>query len=68
MEIAETQRSLAGRRCKLLRPIRDREGRTRFGEHPQVLREVDNLDRHMYLVQFEDGATTFVFPQEVVLC
>jgi hypothetical protein len=32
---------------------------------PVILREVFNLDRHMYLVKFSDGATTFVFPDEV---
>lgn len=47
------------------RPVRDHEGRTRFGEHPTVLRKVRNLDRCMYLVRFSDGATTFLFPDEV---
>ncbi len=51
----------------MLRPVRDRDGRTRFNEKPIVLREVNNLDRHMFLVQFEDGSTTFLFPDEVVL-
>jgi hypothetical protein len=32
---------------------------------PVIVREVFNLDRHMYLVKFSDGATTFVFPDEV---
>jgi hypothetical protein len=31
------------------------------------LREIENLNRHMFLVQFDDGATTFLFPHEVVL-
>lgn len=55
-------------RCRLLRPIRDHEGRTRFGEQPRILRQVENLDRRMFLVQFEDGAETFVFPHEIALC
>jgi hypothetical protein len=54
-----------GRLCNLRRPIRDRAGRTRFNETPIILREVFNLDRRMYLVKFADGATTFVFPNEV---
>ena len=58
---------LVGRHCKLQRPVRDREGRSRFSEQPRILREVNNLDRRMYLVQFEDGATTFLFPDEVVI-
>jgi len=31
------------------------------------LRQIRNLDRSMYLVQFADGATTFLFPDEVAL-
>jgi hypothetical protein len=55
-----------GTRCKLLRPIRDREGRARFAEQPEIVRELTNLERQMYLVKFSDGNTTFVFPDEVV--
>ncbi len=54
-----------GKCCRLLRPIRDHEGRERFRDRPQIIRQVDNLDRRMYLVRFGDGATTFVFPHEV---
>lgn len=59
--------AVVGRACRLLRPVRDREGRSRFQEHPLILREINNLDRQMYLVRFEDGSTTFVFPDEVSL-
>jgi hypothetical protein len=59
--------AVVGRHCRLLRPVRDHEGRTRFSEKPKVLREVNNLERHMLLVQFDDGATTFLFPDEVVV-
>ena len=55
------------RHCRLLRPVRDHEGRSRFGEKPKILREIDNLERKMFLVQFNDGATTFLFPDEVVV-
>ncbi len=58
---------LYGRQCHLRRPIRDRSGRSRFQEMPVILRELFNLERHMYLVKFSDGATTFVFPDEVDL-
>lgn len=57
-----------GQRCKLLRPIRDREGRSRFEEQPRIIREVYNLGRKMFLVSFDDGATTFLFPDEIALC
>jgi hypothetical protein len=56
---------LVGKTCHLRRPIRDRAGRSRFTETPVILREMQNLDRHMYLVKFADGATTFVFPEEI---
>jgi hypothetical protein len=59
--------AVVGRNCRLLRPVRDHEGRNRFSEKPRILREVINLGRHMYLVQFDDGATTFLFPDEVTL-
>lgn len=59
--------SVAGRRCRLLKPVRDHEGLSRFSEKPRILRSVDNLGRRMFLVQFDDGATTFLFPDEVVI-
>jgi hypothetical protein len=69
MDAASSMESLPvnGRFCNLRRPIRDRSGRARFDEAPIILREVLNLDRRMYLVKFADGATTFVFPDEVDL-
>jgi hypothetical protein len=56
------------RRCRLLRPIRDRHGNIHFGELPLILRELVNLGRQMLLLQFGDGSTTFVFPEEVSDC
>jgi hypothetical protein len=57
--------NLIGKTCHLRRPIRDRAGRSRFTETPVILRQILNLDRLMYLVKFADGATTFVFPDEI---
>ena len=59
--------AVVGGHCQLLRPVRDHEGLSRFNEKPRILRVVDNLGRRMLLVQFEDGATTFLFPDEVVV-
>ena len=56
---------IIGRACLLLRPVRDREGHMRFNEKPKILREVNNLNRRMFLVEFADGSTTFLFPDEV---
>jgi hypothetical protein len=59
--------AVVGRQCRLLKPVRDHEGLSRFSEKPRILRAVDNLGRRMLLVQFDDGATTFLFPDEVVV-
>ena len=58
---------VVGRYCLLKRPVRDRDGVNHFHEKPRVLREVINLDRRMFLVKFDDGTTTFLFPDEVTL-
>lgn len=65
--LANTTAEIVGSQCRLLKPVRDHEGRSRFTERPRIIREINNLDRHMYLVQFDDGATTFLFPNEVVV-
>jgi hypothetical protein len=62
METAQTTQF-----CKLNAPVRDHAGRIHFMEQPKVIRKVSNLDREMLLVQFADGATTFLFPNEVTL-
>jgi len=67
MMLSTNTEAVTGRYCKLQKPVRDHEGRSRFSEQPRILREVNNLDRRMYLVQFDDGATTFLFPDEVVV-
>ncbi len=58
---------VVGKHCRMLRPVRDHEGRARYAEQPTILRQIRNLDRCMYLVQFSDGATTFLFPDEVTI-
>ena len=58
---------VVGRHCRLLKPVRDHAGVSRFSEKPRILRSVDNLGRRMLLVQFDDGATTFLFPDEIVI-
>lgn len=59
--------TMVGRHCQLLKPVRDQQGLTRFTEQPVVLREVNNLGRRMFLVQFADGSTTFLFPDEIII-
>ncbi len=68
METTSTETfDIIGKSCHLRKPIRDRAGRSRFTEAPIIVREMTNLDRRMYLVKFADGATTFVFPDEIEL-
>jgi hypothetical protein len=68
LELHETPAGKVARKCcELLRPVRDHEGRMRFRETARIIYELDNLGRHMLLVQFADGATTFLFPDEVVI-
>jgi hypothetical protein len=62
---AVNQEGIIGRYCHLLRPVRDHEGKMRFNEKPVILREVNNLDRRMFLVRFTNGSTTFLFPDEI---
>jgi hypothetical protein len=59
--------AVVGRHCRLVRPVRDTQGKSRFSEEPVILRAVNNLGRHMYLVQFDDGSTTFLFPNEIIV-
>lgn len=56
---------IVGRRCLLLKPVRDHQGVAHFNEKPVIVRELNNLDRRMFLVKFADGHTTFLFPEEV---
>jgi hypothetical protein len=61
----EAQRFEIPTRCQLLIAVRDRSGKVRFRETPEIIREVCNLGRRMFLVRFDDGETTFLFPNEV---
>jgi hypothetical protein len=54
-------------RCRLVKPVRDHSGKIRFAESAEIVREVNNLGRRMLLVRFDDGATTFLFPDEVTV-
>jgi hypothetical protein len=52
-------------RCQLALPVRDWSGRVRFRETPEIIRQIDNLGRRMFLARFDDGTTTILFPHEV---
>jgi hypothetical protein len=65
--LIDTVDPVVGRYCLLKRPVRDRDGVNHFNEKPRVVRELTNLGRRMYLVEFDDGSTTFLFPDEVAI-
>ena len=56
---------LIGKRVKLLAPVRAGNGKEYFKEHPKIIRLSETLGRPMYLVKWDDDATTFVFPNEL---
>jgi hypothetical protein len=59
---------LIGKKCKLLKPLRDPSGMVRPRDTiVTVIRAVNNLDREMFLVQFSDETTSFLFPTEIEL-
>lgn len=58
---------IVGKKVKLKIPVRAGNGKQYFKELATVSRVCFNLDRKMYLVSFDDGATTFLFPDEVEL-
>ena len=57
--------SVVGRYCRLLRTNPESRGPAALSGDPLILREVCNLERVMYLVQFDDGSTTFLFAEEI---
>lgn len=56
-----------GKQCRLLKPIRDPNGKTRYREeiNPTVIRVTVNLDREMYHVRLNDGLIMILFPREI---
>jgi hypothetical protein len=56
-----------GRRCRLIVPVRDHQGRIQFEERPTIVSEIHNLGRHMFLARFADGAYMYLFQHEIRL-
>ncbi|MGH7813789.1 MAG: hypothetical protein ACREQI_07265 [Candidatus Binataceae bacterium] len=59
-ETGETEK-----RYKLIEPVRDSDGRLRFRDDLEIVREIHSLGRRMFLVRFNDGGETFLFPHEL---
>jgi hypothetical protein len=58
---------LVGKKCRLVRPIRDPEGKSRYREelNPTIIRVGNNLDRLMLYVQLSDETIMVLFPKDI---
>jgi hypothetical protein len=60
--------SRTGTRCRAMRFIRTVEGDLPKNSQGTIRYEMENLDRHLILVQWDCGFTVPVFPHEIVYC
>jgi hypothetical protein len=58
-------RTHSGARCSVLHSLRTVAGALPRGTHGTVVYEMDNLDRHLMLVQWDTGILIPVFPREI---
>ena len=58
-------RKLAGARCRTVQHITTHEGLLRRNTYGTVCYEVDNLDRWLVLVEWDNGMNIPVFPEEI---
>ena len=58
---------LVGKKCRLVHPIRDPEGKSRYREEsdPIIIRVGNNLDRLMLYVQLNDKTIMVLFPKDI---
>ena len=57
----------AGMRCRIVRFVRTVEGGIRRDAQGTIRYEMDNLDRRLVLVEWDQGFTVPVFPHEIEL-
>lgn len=60
-----TDHTRAGMRCRTVRFVRTVEGDLRRDAQGTVRYEMDNLDRRLVLVEWDQGFTVPVFPHEI---
>jgi len=60
-----TDHTRAGMRCRTVRFVRTVEGDLRRDAQGTIRYELDNLDRHLVLVEWDQGFTVPVFPHEI---
>ena len=60
--------SKMGTRCRTTRFLRTVEGNLPRNSQGIIRCEMDNLDRHLILVQWDRGFIVPVFPHEIEIC
>ena len=60
-----TDHTRAGLRCRTIRFVRTVEGDLRRDAQGTIRYEMDNLDRRLVLVEWDQGFTVPVFPHEI---
>jgi len=58
-------RSHFGRRCRTLLQVSTAQGTLRRYSEGTIRYEMDNLDRHLIFVDWDNGMTALVFPGEI---
>lgn len=56
-----------GMRCRTLTLVRTVKGDLPRGSEGTVIRAMENLGRHLILVQWDVGVTVPVFPHEIIM-
>jgi hypothetical protein len=60
-------RKLAGVRCRTVQHIVTREGLLRGNACGTICYEINNLDRCLILVEWDNGMNIAVFPEEIAI-
>jgi hypothetical protein len=63
--MAMVYRTHIGMRCETLQMVRTVRGDLPRGSQGNVINEIENIGRHLIVVQWDSGITIPVFPNEV---
>ena len=61
-------RTHTGKRCRTLQHLTTRDGTLRRDTYGTIRYEIENLDRRLVFVEWENGMSTPVFAHEITLC
>lgn len=57
--------TFTGRRCRATRQITDQHGLTARFTEGTIRYDLDNIGRHLFLVEWDNGVVNYVFPFEI---